>query len=313
MNILLFGIPLPILLAILVGALAIGSAVTVVLAEQRRREVIRRVMGETAIINEPGALGERSASIPGRELLERIAAKLPGADEQSEGLSERLVRAGFGNDFAPVAFVVLRAVSSVLLPMAALVLVPRSDLIQYMTGFIIALAAGFLLPSMLLDRMVGARQERIRHGIPDTLDLLVVCLEAGVALDAAMQRVARELGALHPILAEEFVLMSRRISAGVPRELAMQGLFVRTGVEELRSLASNMVQSEKWGTSIVTVLRVYSEQLRRKRRMDAERRAATASTRMLLPLMLFIFPVIFVVLLGPAMMKIGDMFSQIGG
>jgi tight adherence protein C len=202
-------------------------------------------------------------------------------------------------------------VASVLaLPVLAHTLAPRNDSLLYPALLGLGLFIGFLGPMALLDRAVATRQGVIRRGIPDSLDLLVVCVEAGVALDAALQRVAREMGSVHPVLAGELLGLSRRVAAGMPREQAMQGLYLRTGVDELRSLSSHMIQSERWGTSIARVLRVYAEQLRRKRKLAAERRAATASTRMLLPLAVFIFPTLFIVLLGPAMMGIAGMFAE---
>src|SRR5207249_8829546 len=130
----------------------------------------------------------------------------------------------------------------------------------------IGILLGLITPPIVLGRLRGSRQERIRRSIPDTLDLLLVCVEAGVSLDAAILRVGREMALLHQELSAELLLMNRRMNAGMRREDALHGLFERTGVDELRSLGSNMIQSERWGTSITRVLRVYSETLRRKRR-----------------------------------------------
>jgi tight adherence protein C len=175
----------------------------------------------------------------------------------------------------------------------------------------LAVIIGLAAPQVILGRMARARQLKIWRGVPDALDLLVVCVEAGISLDAAILRVARELVNVHTDLAQEFLTVNRRVNAGLGREQALHGLYIRTGVEELRALASNMVQSEKWGTSIATVLRVYSEGLRLKRKQDAEKKAATAPLRMMIPLGIFIFPTIFAVLLGPAMIKISAMFNTI--
>lgn len=161
-----------------------------------------------------------------------------------------------------------------------------------------------------VERITGRRRERISRGIPDALDLLVVCVEAGVSLDAALQRVSRELAIAHPELADEITDMSRRLAAGMPRDQAFQSLHARTGVEELRSLATHLIQSERWGTSIANVLRTYSRDLRRRRRRAAEQRAATAATRMLAPMALCIFPTIFIVILGPAVLRIAATFRE---
>jgi hypothetical protein len=129
-------------------------------------------------------------------------------------------------------------------------------------------------PPAILDRLAQRRQTRIRKSIPDSLDLLVVCVEAGTGLDSAMLRVARDMAALHPELAGELFVVNRRMNAGLGRAEALQGLAKRTGVEQLRGLASSMIQSERLGSSIARVLRVYSETLRRQRKQAAEKRAA---------------------------------------
>jgi tight adherence protein C len=141
------------------------------------------------------------------------------------------------------------------------------------------------------------------------LDLMVVCVEAGVSLDAAILRVSRDLGSAHPEMAEEMAIINRKVNAGVPREQALQGLWTRTGIEELRSLAANMVQSERWGTSIAKVLRINAETLRRKRKQTAEKKAAQAALKMMAPLLLFLLPALFVVILGPAVMRISTAFA----
>jgi tight adherence protein C len=303
----LFGMPLPLLLAIAACAAAIGVAAIAILGERERRSVLRRATGGLEL---PTAVrgDERGFST---QLVDWLAARVPANVGSGTQSTSQLVQAGFESDIAPAVFGLLRIVSVVVFPLAGLAVAPRDDALYFAMTVGIAAVFGLLGPKAGLDRLTAQRQDKIRKGIPDALDLLVVCVEAGVALDAAVQRVARELKLVHPLLAGELVSMSRRISAGMAREQAMQGLYLRTGVDELRGLSSHMVQSEKWGTSIVTVLRVYSDQLRRKRKMAAERRAATASTRMLLPLAVFIFPTIFVVLLGPAMMRIMAMFAQI--
>ena len=160
-----------------------------------------------------------------------------------------------------------------------------------------------------LDRLVQIRQDRLRKAVPDALDLLVVCVEAGVSLDAAILRVARDLSVTHPDLAEEMMVINRKVNAGVPRETALNGLWSRTGLEELRGLAASMIQSERWGTSIAKVLRVNAETLRRRRKQYAEKKAAQASLKMMGPLLLFLLPALFIVILGPAAMNVSAAFK----
>ncbi len=308
MSEILLTLPLSIILAIVACAAAVAVAGAAILGERQRREVLRRAAGGFDI---PRAVRDSERTISSR-LVDWLAARVPAQMGSGTSSTSQLVQAGFDGPVAPAIFGLARIVSVIVFPLAALAVAPRDNPTYFAIMVGIGAMIGLLAPTAALDRITANRQDAIRKGIPDSLDLLVVCVEAGVALDAAVQRVARELKLVHPLLAGELVSMTRRISAGMAREQAMQGLYLRTGVDELRGLSSHMVQSEKWGTSIVTVLRVYSEQLRRKRKMAAERRAATASTRMLLPLALFIFPTIFVVLLGPAMMRILNMFTQLG-
>jgi tight adherence protein C len=155
------------------------------------------------------------------------------------------------------------------------------------------------------------RQEKIKRSVPDALDLLVVCVEAGVSLDAAILRVAKEIRMAHPDLAHELAVVNRVTNAGLPRDAALKGLWQRTGVDDLKTLTSSMIQSEKWGTSIATVLRVASETLRRKRRQAAEKKAKMAPLKMTFPLLLFILPALFTVILGPAVVQIMREFAKV--
>lgn len=300
-------IPLPLVVMIVLFAFAIGSIVWVLVANRQRRTVVQRAMGAGEYAA-PVAIRPVVRRSPWEGFIDWLGARVPAQLGVGTVNASQLVHAGFDGPAAGPIFALIRIASAVLFTTLAVVFAPRGDSLTFGAVLVIGVAVGLLAPTMLLNRLVDAQKTKIRRAIPDTLDLLVVCVEAGVALDAGLQRVAREVYMLHPLLAEELIGMTRRISAGMPREQAMHGLYIRTGVEELRGLASHMLQSERWGTSIATVLRLYSEQLRHKRRMAAEKRAATASTRMLIPLTLFIFPTLFVVLLGPAVMRIATMF-----
>jgi tight adherence protein C len=250
-----------------------------------------------------------------RSLGARLAAWLleraPESWRNKKDRADKLVHAGYEHAAAPVIFVVVRLACLVGLPAIALLLVPRHNAVLFMASIALAVLIGAILPQAFVDRKATIRQEKLRRAIPDSLDLLVVCVEAGVSLDAAIVRVAKEMQLLHTDLANELLIVHRRVNAGVPREQALHGLWERTGVEDLRGLSANMIQSERWGTSIATVLRVYAEALRRKRKQLAEKRAATAPLKMTIPLAAFIFPAIFVVLLGPAMIKIVGMFKNL--
>jgi tight adherence protein C len=196
-------------------------------------------------------------------------------------------------------------------PLLAVILLPRTQFTLYVAGIAVAAFIGLIGPHAALDRMVEMRQDRIRKSVPDALDLLVVCVEAGTSLDAAILRVAKELRLAHPDLAHELAVVNRLTNAGIARDVALRGLWQRTGVVDLRALVSSLIQSEKWGTSIATVLRVAAETLRRKRRQYAERKAKMAPLKMTFPLLFFILPALFAVILGPAVVQIVQEFSKI--
>jgi tight adherence protein C len=228
-----------------------------------------------------------------------------------EAVASTLVHAGYDGAAAPAVYATVRLASVIGLPLLALAIAPRRNMLLFVASLALAVIIGFIAPAAFIANRAGARQQRLRRSLPDAMDLLVVCVEAGISLDAAILRVAREMATLHPDLANEFLIVNRRVNAGMSREQALHGLWLRTGLEDLRGLASNMIQSEKWGTSIATVLRVYAETLRRKRKQAAEKKAATAPLKMMIPLAVFIFPTIFVVLMGPAIIKISAMFRDI--
>jgi len=300
--------PLPLIALIALLVVAVGTAVFAVLRDRERQSLIERAGGTSE--NSPLLLKDSQLSLGGRVaawLLERA----PESWLSKTDRADKLVHAGYEHAAAPVIFIVVRLACIVGLPMIALLIVPRHNALLFVTSMILAVVIGAILPQAFVDRRAAIRQEKLRRAIPDSLDLLVVCVEAGVSLDAAIVRVAKEMQLLHPDLANELLIVHRRVNAGVAREQALHGLWLRTGVEDLRGLSANMIQSERWGTSIATVLRVYAEALRRKRKQLAEKRAATAPLKMTMPLAAFIFPAIFVVLLGPAMIKIAGMFKSI--
>jgi tight adherence protein C len=163
--------------------------------------------------------------------------------------------------------------------------------------------AGYLLPGMALGRMAKKRQHQIRLGLPDTLDLLVVSVEAGLGLDQAMQRVGTELDFAHPELSEELRLINLELRAGKARIDALHNLAERTGVDDIISLVAMLVQTDKFGTSVAQSLRVHSDTVRTKRRQRAEEAAAKIGVKMVFPLVFCIFPSIWVVTIGPAVIK----------
>ena len=174
-------------------------------------------------------------------------------------------------------------------------------------------AFGFFLPRILLKRMIKERQRRIKIGLPDALDLTVICVEAGLALDQAMMRVGEDLKHAHPELSGEFHLVNLEMRAGKPRIEALQNLAVRTGADDIRQLVATLVQTDRFGTSVAQALRVHSDSLRTERRQRAEEQAAKTSIKMIIPLVLFILPSILVVTLGPAIISLYRTLASTGG
>lgn len=283
-------------------------------ANKRRLEMLERAGGFDSALGAKVpliTLKDPEHSLSGRlaGLIERILPVTSAADSADM----MLVQAGFESAQAPAIYALLRLVSALAIPGLAFAFGPHDTTTMLVVSGGIGIALGLWGPSAILSNIQRRRQDRVRKSIPDSLDLLLVCVEAGVSLDAAILRVGREMLLLHPELSNEFLTMNRRMNAGMRREEALHGLFDRTGVEELRALGSNMIQSERWGTSIAKVLRVYSESLRRKRRQAAEKKAAVAATKMIFPLAMFILPALFAIIGGPIAIAIGPVLDTLGG
>ena len=295
-----FTLPMAALVAVVVAAVSV--ALYVILVGRERSEVLSRVDGRPGGVAMPTPLLLDPQDSASARLAAWLEARMPAALAAGEGSSTKLVHAGFDGNDAPIIYAAIRLVFGLLFPAAAFVFAPVSSTTTMLAYVGFSAAVGVFGPPAVLDRLILRRRARLRISIPDALDLLVVCVEAGVSLDAAILRVARDMAPTHPDLANEFLGVNRRVNAGIPRDRALHGMWERTGLEELRGLVSSMVQSEKWGTSISKVLRIYAADLRRKRKQSAEKRAAEAGIKMLFPLMLFLLPAIFVVILGPAIM-----------
>jgi tight adherence protein C len=178
---------------------------------------------------------------------------------------------------------------------------------------IFALLFGFLgvrLPDTVLGHLRERRIKRLRNGLPDALDLLVVCVESGLGLAPAIERVARELEFSHPELAQELALVNAEMRAGVERAVALRNLASRSGVDDINGLVGLLVQTIRFGTSVAEALRVYSEEFRDKRMQKAEEQAAKIGTKMIFPLVLCLFPSFFIVAIGPAVLRIIEAFKQ---
>jgi tight adherence protein C len=245
-----------------------------------------------------------------------LAKPLQPKTEQEVGkLRSKLMHAGFRSEGAPTMFLGIKFMSLItglLLSGGGLLVVGVGTQSMLRAGFF---ACGmFFLPDMLLMWLGRKRKEAIFLALPDALDLMVVCVEAGLGLDQAMRKVAEEMQKTYRVVAEEFGICNMQLQMGVTRAEALQNLGNRSGVDDLKSLASILIQADKFGSSIAQALRVQSESMRVRRSQIAEEKAAKTAVKLIFPLVLFIFPGIFVVLVGPAGISMyREMFTAMNG
>jgi len=243
--------------------------------------------------------------------MKRLGEKAPKSPRELGSLRLRLVQAGYRREEALTIFFGIRiAFAFALFALFASSIVFKPNLVLALGG----LGLGYILPGMVLARLAKRRAHRIRLSLADMLDLLVVSVEAGLGLDQALQRVGQELAFAYPELSDELRLINLELRAGKPRPEALRNLADRTGVDDLSSLVTMLIQTDKFGTSVAQSLRVYSETLRTKRRQRAEEAAAKTGVKMVFPLVLCIFPSIWVVTIGPAAIRfVTVLFPMIEG
>jgi tight adherence protein C len=289
---------------LVVGAVMSGVLLLRPSATQRRLRALQQELGE------PGALaaGERWLHwIAGvTKPLSNLAAPAEGFEKSN--LKLRFTHAGLRNPVAPAAFFGVKTFLTLLLPLLGYALavltsnLPRGNNVLLM---LLALAGiGYYLPNLVLSHLVQMRQREIFESFPDALDLMTVCVEAGLGTESALSRVADDMALRSPALSDELRLVNLELRAGADRERALRNLAIRTGVEEVGSFVTMLSQAERFGTSIAASLRVHSDMLRTKRRQRAEEAAAKIGLKLLFPLIFCIFPSLLVVLLGPAMIQI---------
>lgn len=290
-----------------VFVLVLGSAVLLLNYFDPVRRRVGSVVGgapedERLLIKVTTAFGPVSTFILPRAELERNNAML------------QLSRAGLRSPMALQVYYLIKTVLAIVLPLIVLVSaswLPRIETTSLLTYAMIASGIGLIGPNIVLQRMLEKRMRALRNGFPDALDLLVVCVESGLGLAAAIQRVGEELEVSHPELAFELLLVNSEIRVGVPRERALKNLADRTGLEDIRGLVALLVQTMRFGTGVADALRVYSAEFRDKRTQLAEEQAAKMGTKLVFPLVLFMFPIFFIVAIGPAVLRIIDAFSKV--
>ena len=232
---------------------------------------------------------------------------LPKSQAEVSVAMQRLTRAGYRNESAVRIFYGYK----VFVPLALCAIALVSGAAKFSPFFVYAscLGLGFLGPDFWLGRKIKGRQKRMERGLPDVLDLLIICIEAGLSLDQATARTAEELVKAQPELCDEFGILVLEQRAGRARSEAWKNLSERTGVESIRNLVSVLVQSEQFGTSVAKTLRVHSDTMRAKRIQQVEEMAAKTSVKLVFPLVLFIFPALFLVTLGPAVILMMESFK----
>ncbi len=238
---------------------------------------------------------------------------LPSDKPLLQRTTMRLHYGGFHGRNSLLHYYAIRMLLMISLPLLVLMftaLIPGMKGQIILQSALVALALGFLGPSLTLDKLIANRQKTLRRAFPDALDLLVVCSEAGLSLDAAIQKVAAEISISQPVLADELDIVIAETRAGIERHKALQKLVERTGVEDIKGLVSTLSQSMRFGTSIVETLKVYSEDLRDRRTQAAEAVAAKIATKLIFPLAVCLLPAFLIVVMAPAIITFKHMGSM---
>jgi tight adherence protein C len=258
-----------------------------------------------------GRLGGIRASTAVSRFVDPFAKILPRSVTEVSVIQKRLVRAGYRQPGAVGLFYG----SKILTPLALVAVVTLTGAYQYglFFAYAIAIGLGFLLPDFVLGNRIHNRQLEIRLGLPDALDVMVICIEAGMGLDQAVQRVAEEIRLSRPEISDEFMVVNLEQRAGRPRAEAWKNLAERTNVDAVRAVVATLVQADQYGTSVARALRVHSETLRTRRRQQIEEEAAKTAVKLVFPLVFFIFPSLFVVALGPSVIKMMQGFEKFFG
>jgi tight adherence protein C len=241
-----------------------------------------------------------------RELVGRIVAVLPASPKDLPRLKRRLLRAGFRNPAAAKYLQGARLAASPVLGLCALALSLHSDapFDKLLIGTAAAALLGYMAPNQYLSWRIARRQHAVQRGLPNALDLMVICVESGLGIDQTVIQVARELHAAHPEISDEFAMMNLELRAGKPRAEALHNLADRTGVEDVKKLVAVLVQTDRFGTSVAQSLRGHADYLRTMSRQRAEERASKLAVKLVFPIFFCILPSLFVVTVGPVLTRL---------
>jgi len=310
-RMLLIGVGAAVICIVMVIYALMGARRSRVDAIDRRLDSDDR--GRSAAAHAPSIA--RKASPQLIDTLKSVAPRFaaPASDEEQSLLRNKLISAGIRNESAPLIFLASKTVMGLLVALATL-------LFTWQAGHppmnIFGLTAGlgvfaFMLPNFWLSLVTQDRMKRIKKGLADALDLTVIMVEAGLGMDAAIQRVGLEMAEVYPELAEEFRIANAEINMGLSRSEALEALAKRTNLPEMQTLASTIIQAERFGTSVGKTLRAQSDMVRTKRQQAAEEAAQKTAVKLLIPLVLFIFPALMIVIGGPAIIGIMESFRKV--
>lgn len=299
-------VPLLVALSTFITIVLAGSSAFLYMNSREVLQAWRRRVGGTQWIDEAtgeGAGGQVKAQF--HALLEWFAKmNQPSNVEEARATRRQLITAGYRSGKAPVFFagakLFLAVVMTTLIALVPAKLLGFPTFSKLMFYYVLATACGYYAPIIWLKRAISERKDALQRAIPDALDLMVVCVEAGLGLDQAIARVGEEVKLTHPVLSDELNLLAIELRSGVSRHEALRNFAHRTDMEEARNLVAMLVQTDRFGTSIAQALRVHADSMRSVRRLKAEEMAAKLPVKLLFPLIFFIFPSIFIVLLGPA-------------
>jgi tight adherence protein C len=227
-----------------------------------------------------------------------------GGEDYLRDIEKNLREAGIRHREATAMYVLFNLLVMLAMIAGALYLQRDGSLADKLLALIAPILLGYLLPRQVLYRLVARYKAKLQEALPDTIDLLGIVLGTGLALDQAMIRVSEEMQYIYPELANEFYTVVMQVKAGQERSRAFNALVRRTGIDDIKSLAAMIIQSERFGTSLSKAMKVYADELRMRRRLRAEQAIAKAGIKMLFPIILFIFPVLFAITLGPAMISV---------
>ena len=304
------------------GVLIVGWAVYAFMqSQQRANDWSVRAKGESLTQKSLKKKEQEQSGIKeyGLKLLEKIGQVNKSKDQASHSqLRASLITAGYRKSQAPVIFMGTRIFLAVMFGLTFLIFgsdaVKEKDPKWFPIFLIGSMFVGYYGPQMWLRNTISKRKELLVNGFPDALDLMVVCVEAGLGLDQAIARVGNEVKQGHPDLGDEFILLNLELRAGLSREQALRNLVNRTDLEDIRSLVALLIQTDRFGTSIGQALRVHSDSMRMKRRMKAEEKGAQLPVKLMIPLILFIFPALMVVIVGPGVINlIRNLLPSMGG